>query len=100
MEVGPSLEELLLHFRPDVLAMVRAEGRNEDFSQRGVDPRQAFKPIPNVVKSESIIFDDSDVRSCMVEAMALSRDHHAMFVTNKTIVDFFERLCYSLALVS
>lgn len=63
VEVVPSLERLLPYFWPDVLAMARGEGQNEEFSQRGIDPRQAFKPIPNVLNSESVIFDDSDVEN-------------------------------------
>lgn len=66
----------------------------------GVDPQQTFNPVPNVVISESILFDDSDVGSRMIEAMALPRDRHAMHHSEEMMVDFAERLCDSLSLVS
>lgn len=49
---------------------------------------------------ESILFDDFDIGSRMVEVMALPRDRDAMYRTDETAVEFTKRLCDSLLLVS
>lgn len=94
------MEGLDPHFRPDVLEMTRLEGRNSEFCEIGFDPRSAFNTVPNVVNSESIIFVDSNVGSRMMEAIALPRDRHAMFHSEETTLEFANRLCGTLALVS
>lgn len=80
--------------------MARAEGRNKDFSWMGVDPWGAFNPVPNIVNSESSWFDNSDVGSRMIKEMVLPRNCHTMCHSEETTVEFTERLCESLALVS
>lgn len=100
VEVGSTLEGFNPCFRPDVLVIARVEDRNKDFNQMGVDPRRAFNPVSNVVNSKSILFDDSDVGSRLIEAMVFPRDRHAMFHSEETTMDFAERLYDSIALVS
>lgn len=53
-----------------------------------------------MVNSESILFDDFDIESRMVEEISLTHDRHAMFNTGETMVVFVEMLCDSLTLIS
>lgn len=99
-EVPTSLEGLDLCFHMDLLAVACVKGRTEDFSQIGVDQRRAFDPMPNVINTESVPFDYSDVGFRMVEAMVLPRDQHAMRHSKETTKDFAKKLFESLGLVS
>lgn len=97
VDVHPSLDP---RFIPDLMTAVRVKGRNEDFSRIGVNPKRAFDPVPNVVNTESVLFDDTDVGSRMVEVMTLPRDRHMMCHREETTEEFAEKLCESLRLVS
>lgn len=62
-----SLEGLNPHFNPEALAATRVRGRKEDFARIGVDLNKAFDPVPNVINSEFILFDVSDIGSRLIE---------------------------------
>lgn len=100
VEVPLSLEGLDPRFRPDLLAMALAKDHDEDFARIGVDPSKAFNLVPNVINTESVLFDGSNVGSRLVEAMALPQDSHAMCHSKETKEEFAEKLCESLALVT
>lgn len=100
VEVPTSLDGLDSRFFLDILATAHVKGQNEDFNRIGVDPCRAFDRTPNIVNSESILFDDSDVGSHMVEVMALLCDRHAMCHSEETTAEFAEKLYGTLGLVS
>lgn len=95
-----SLEGLNPRFYPDMLAMARLEGREIEFSWMGVDPQRVFNPVPNIMNSELILFDESDVGSSMIDAMTLPRDRHVMYHSKGKTLEFTERFWESLTLVS
>lgn len=99
IEVPHSMEGLDPYFCPDRKEVARVKGRNKDFSRIEVDPKRAFDPVPNVVNTESILFNDSDVESHMVKAMTLSYDRHAMCYNEETTEEFAKKLCESVGLV-
>lgn len=78
VEVPPMLEGLSPRFRPEALVTARTKGCGEDFTRIRVIVTRAFDPVPNDVNCKSVLFDDSDVGSRLIEGMALSRDRHAM----------------------
>lgn len=100
VEVLSSLEGLDPRFRLDILAAARVKARDEEFRRMGVSPRKTFNPVPNVINTKSILFDDSDVGCCMLEAMMLPRDRHVMCHTEDTTKEFAMKLSKSFGLVS
>lgn len=95
-----SLESLDPIFHPDLLAKAHVKGCDEDFARVEVDPSNAFDPVPNIINTDSMLFNDPDVDSHMVEAMTLPRDRHIMCRSEENTEEFVERLYESLALVS
>lgn len=98
VEVRASPEGLDSHLQ--TLAAACVQGHNGNFHRMRVDPSKAFDPVPNVVNEKSILFYDSSIGSRMIKAMALSRDSHTICHSEETTVDFAEKLCESIALVS
>lgn len=100
VKVPASLEGIDPCFRSNLLVAARVKGHNNNFNQIGVDPWKACDPVPNVMNTEFILFDDSDIGYRMVEAMTLSHDHHVICHSEETMEEFVEKLCESLRLVS
>lgn len=98
IEVPPLLDGLDPCFRSENLATARAKDREEDFAHIGVELSEAFDPMSNVVNSKSILFNESNVGSQLIESMTLPRDCHAMFHSRESTADFAEKVCQSLAL--
>lgn len=75
VDVSPTLEGLDPRFQHVRMSTIRAQGRRVDFEEAGMDLSQAFDPVPNVMNSKSVRFDDSDVGSCHVKSLVLPHDH-------------------------
>lgn len=99
-KVPTSFEELDPRFKPGALAVSLLKGHNEDFARLSMDESTAFNPVRNVVNSESMLLDDSEVRSRLLESMALPRDHHLMQYREDTTEEFAQNFCRSLTVVS
>lgn len=100
IEVSVSLKGLDLRFWLDALRVARLKAREANFERLGIDSSKAFDPVANVIVSESIIFDDIDVGSCMIEALALPRDHHTMLHGKEMTEEYGRKFGHNLVIVS
>lgn len=100
IEVPASLEGLNPCYRPENLVEARRKRHAECFAELGMDVSEAFDPVPNILNSESILFDESDLGSRLMESFALPRDRHAMCHSEGSTGDFAEKIYRSLAVVS
>lgn len=80
--------------------MARLRLREEDLLQRVVDPAKAYDPIPYVIESESILFDDLDVGCRMIEALLLPQDRQAMCFGEESVEELAQKFSQSIAMVS
>lgn len=94
------LEGLYPCFHPRSLKSQRLKLREEDFNQHGIDPARVYDPVPNVIESESVLFDDSDVGCRMVEAVFLPGDRQAMCFNEETAAELAQIFANSSAVVS
>lgn len=90
--MSASLEGLNPRFRLDKLAVSRARVRKKEFAQAGVDLSKAFDPVVNVANNESILFDETDIDSRIIEGLQLPRNRHALFHSGETMVDFAQKI--------
>lgn len=74
--------------------------RNSDFTQLGVDPSEAFNPMPNIMNMKSVLHDESVIGSRLLESLTLLRDRHTMHHSKDTMEEFAQNISHSIAVVS
>lgn len=99
-EIPASFEGLDPRFRPKVVEKGQRELRANDFNCWEVDPSIAFSPIPNVVNSESVLVDDSEVGSRLLESIILPRDRHLLQHCRDSSENLALKISQSLTVVS
>lgn len=98
--MSASLEGRNPRFRPDNLAAAHARVCKADLARIEANLSKAFDPVVNVINSESILFDKSDVGSRLIEAFTLPRDCHVLFHSPESTSEFAQKIWQSLTLVS
>lgn len=82
------------------MRVARLKGREQDFARLGIDPSKAFNPVQNIIELESILFDDTNVRSRMIKVLSLSCDRHIILYKEETTKEYVRKFFHSLAVVS
>lgn len=91
LNVSLSLKGLNFWFWPVNMEATRIERWDVAFTKIRADLGLAFNLIPNVMKTESVLHDDSDVSNQLLESLAHSMD---------TTEEFAQKLAHNLAWVS
>lgn len=99
-EVPFTLEGLDPRLRPEVIEKIRARIRAEDYKKWDIDPSRASNPVPNVVNLKSVLLDNSEVGSHLLESMVIPRDRHLLWHCKDSTEVFAQRFCQGLAVVS
>lgn len=99
MHVPISLKGLDPGLRPEVIEEARSRVWTEDFGRWGIDISRAFNPIPIVLNSESVLMDNSEVGSRLLESIVLSRDYHPLQHCKDSTEKFARKFCQSFAAV-